>query len=161
MYRKLQKVADIRRSEERERKTPLLIWSTANKKDKLKENNLEGLRINQKSELSKLPIKSNWKIFQNKDKNPHCDKLDNLAEGQSRRYKFCRNLNKRLGALKANQSLEDRRESITLNKIFAKLSKNNQTIDALKEKLKCDANHYGSKDRNRNSFEEIHNMLNL
>ena len=161
MYRKLQKVADIRRSEERARKTPLIIWSTANKKDKLKESNLEDLRINQKSELSKLPIKSNWKILQNRNKNHHSDKLDNLAEGQSRRYKFWRNLNKRLGTLKANQSLEDRRESITLNKIFAKLRKNNQTIDALKEKLKYDASHYGSKDRNRDSFEEIHNMLNL
>ena len=94
-------------------------------------------------------------------KNPHSDKFGKLAEGQSRRYKFWRNLNKQLRALKANQSLEDRRESITLNKIFAKLRKDSQTIDALKKKFKYDANHYGSKDRNKNSFEEIHNILNL
>ena len=122
----------------------------------MEQDNLEDLRIEQKSALSKLPIQNKSKISQNK--NPHNDKLDIFAEGQSRRYKFSRKSNKPLGAFKINQSLEDRRESIAIDKIFAKLRKDSQTIDALKKKLKDNTNCYEFEDQNRNSFEEKNNI---
>ena len=77
------------------------------------------------------------------------DKLNNFMKEQPRRHKFCRNLDEQFIANKMNQILEDRRELIALNKILAKLGKDNGSVNALKQIIKENTNFYDSKNYNR------------
>ena len=150
MYHRLQVVVDIRKSEERAKQSPLPIWSTVDKRSRSIEDSFDYSWIKQKSLLSRLPVQINSQISHNhKTNNPHSDKLNNIMEAQSRRQKFCRNLDKQSIPNKLNQSLEDRRESIAFNKILAKLGKDNGSVNALKQRIKDNTNLYGSKNYNR------------
>ena len=146
MYNRLQVVTDIRKSEERAKQSSFPIWSTVDKRSRSIEDSFDYSWIKQNSLLSRLPIQ----ISNNhKTNNSHSDKLNNFMEAQSRRHKFWRNLDQQFMTNKMNQSIEDRRESIALNKILSKLRKDNGSVDALKQRIEDNTNFYGSKNYNK------------
>ena len=150
---RLQVVDNIRKSEERSRQNPILLEPGTNKRNRSKENSIKHSWVKQNTDLTKMPIQNKIDSFQQlKNIYSKEKKLVMPAEGQSKKSKLWRNLNRQFGTSIVHQNIELKRESVAFNKILSKFGNDNESVAKLKQNLKDILNETDSTQQNRNQL---------